>query len=82
MMAVSGSRTDKDGAFSYSYKVDGVEGEGTAWTKELFPDGITGVCRIGGYDYSEDGLKSLHIYIYTLNEDGTVTFTVYSPIVE
>lgn len=73
---------DKDGAFSYSYKVDGVEGEGTAWTKELFPDGITGVCRIGGYDYSEDGLKSLHIYIYTLNEDGTVTFTIYSPIVE
>lgn len=73
---------DKDGAFSYSYKVDGVEGEGTAWTKELFPDGITGVCRIGGYDYSEDGLKSLHIYIYTLNEDGTVTFTIYMPIME
>lgn len=73
---------DKDGAFDYSYKVDGVEGEGTAWTDVLFPDGETGVCRIDGCDYCGNGLKGLYIHIFTLNEDGTVTYTVYSPIVE
>lgn len=50
-----------------------------ASVENLFPDGITGMSVKFGWSSSEDGLKSLWIENYTLNEDGTVTFVIYVP---
>lgn len=32
---------------------------------------------IGSYSYSDGGLSSLLMDVFTLNEDGTVTFVLY-----
>lgn len=69
---------NENGAFSYSWELeDGAGGEGTEFMESSFPDGKPGRA-IGGYSFGET-LDSLHIDVYTLNEDGTVTFAVYRP---
>lgn len=76
---------DKDGVFRYFYELEnGSGGEGTYKIADIFQDGATGICRIIGYSYEgeSDVLQSLKIDTVTLNENGTVTFAVYSPIME
>ena len=71
---------DKDGYINYEYVMpSGDSGTGLASVENLFPDGITGMSDKFGWSSSEDGLKSLWIETYTLNEDGTVTFVIYVP---
>lgn len=73
---------DADGLVRYEYELeDGASGSGTVSIENLFPDGATGELIISGYGYSEDGLEDLVIDTYVLNEDGTVTFVVYKPII-
>lgn len=75
-------KVNEDGVFDYSWTTeDGAGGSGTDEISNIFPEGKTGTCKIGGYSYSEDGLHSLYFYVFTLNEDGTVTFEVYEPII-
>lgn len=71
---------DKDGYFSSSYEVEGRgSGEASSSLEGSFPDHKTGMSEAFGYSYSEDGLDSLVIDTFTLNEDGTVTFKIYIP---
>lgn len=71
---------DKDGYFSCAYEVEGRgSGEAGSSLEGSFPDHKTGMSEAFGYSYSEDGLDSLIIDTYTLNEDGTVTFKIYIP---
>lgn len=69
---------DKDGYISYSYKVKGrSSGSDTILASEEFRDGQKKV--ISGYDSTEDGLDSLVIHVFTLNDDGTITYASYIP---
>lgn len=70
---------DKEGYIKYDYNLEneGSSGTGTVSIKELFPDQKPGVC-IAGSTY-EDSLDTLLIDVFTLNEDGSVTYTVYMP---
>ncbi len=70
---------DKEGYIKYDYNLEneGAGGTGTVSIKELFPDQKPGVC-IAGSAY-EDSLDTLLIDVFTLNEDGSVTYTVYMP---
>lgn len=75
-------KVNEDGVFDYFWTTeDGAGGSGTDEISNIFPDGKAGTCKIGSYSYSEDGLHSLHFYVFTLNEDGMVTFEVYEPII-
>ena len=66
--------------FSYQYKIKGrSSGNGKVNVKDIFPDNKPGMCDQYSYDYSDDGLDSLVIEVYTLNEDGSVTFAIYIP---
>lgn len=60
----------------YSYELEGDAGNGTAELENLFPNGKPGMA-IGSYSYSDSGLSSLLMDVFTLNEDGTVTFVLY-----
>lgn len=72
---------DDEGVISYAYELEGgASGSGKDSVDFLFPDGIAGTNTIGGYSYSDGGLEKLNIYVFTLNEDGTVTFVIYQPI--
>lgn len=74
-------RPDENGTFRYSWELDsGMGGEGTGFVDSLFPDKKPGL-TIGGHS-SEGTLESLCIEVYTLNEDGTVTFAIYRPKAE
>ena len=69
-----------DGLISYEYELEsGAGGSGTQDVSTLFPDQIAGTINIGGYGYS-DGLEDLLINVFILNENNTVTFVVYQPI--
>lgn len=70
---------DADGSFSYQYELDGESGAGCATIDEYFPDKQPGMSSFFSFSYSDEGLDSLYIDTYTLNEDGTVTFIVYKP---
>lgn len=71
---------DEEGYFSYQYKIKGrSSGNGKVNVKDIFPDNKPGMCDQYSYDYSDDGLDSLVIEVYTLNEDGSVTFAIYIP---
>lgn len=73
---------DADGVFDYSFDLSsGAATNGTDVISTLFPDNITGVKKIGSYSYSE-GLSDLLIDTFILNEDGTVTSEVYTPILQ
>jgi len=73
---------DREGEFSYSYDLDkgteGISASGVESVENLFPDQKCNVPVIGGY--SDNGsLEGLLIDVFTLNEDGTVTYAVYVP---
>lgn len=60
----------------YSYELENEAGGGMAELENLFPDGKPGTV-IASSSYSDEGLKSLLMEVFTLNEDGTVTFVLY-----
>ena len=63
----------------YSYELEtGAGTDGVGFMEELFPDGKPGI-NFGSYSYNEDGLSSLLIDVFILNEDGTVTAVAYRP---
>lgn len=70
---------NKDGWAHYAYELENDSGEGDINVAEHFPDGKTGMSNCFGYSYSDDGLSSLIIDTFTMNEDGTVTYVVYVP---
>ena len=69
---------DKEGMALYEYDLgeDGGSGSGFYFVTSETP---TGTYQIEGYSYSEDGLQSLLINVFALNEDGTVTYVLYQP---
>jgi len=70
---------DAAGEFTYSYDLpDMSSGSGIDKVSNLFPDGKPGTTCIGGYSVS-DTIDSIYIEVFTLNEDQTVTFTLYKP---
>ena len=73
-------KPDEDGIFAYSWETEHDSGNGMDEVDNLFPEKNPGIRAIGGFSYSEDGLKSMTLTVFTLNEDGTVTFEVYQPI--
>ena len=73
-------KPDENGAFEYEYNLeDRGSGSGIATVTDFFPDKKPGMSEHFYYSYSEDGLDSLVIQTFTLNEDGTVTFQIYIP---
>ena len=73
-------KPDENGAFEYEYNLqDRGSGSGIATVSDSFPDKKPGMSEHFYYSYSEDGLDSLVIQTFTLNEDGTVTFQIYIP---
>ena len=72
---------DDEGVISYEYEFEsGASGSGADYFDSLFPDSVAGTRTIGGYSYSDGGLETLMINVFTLNEDGTVTYVIYQPI--
>lgn len=71
---------DEDGAVMYSYELaDGSSGSGPFW---VTPEMAAGEYQIAGYSYSENGLEDLLINVFVVNEDKTVTFVLYRPILQ
>lgn len=73
---------DEDGYISFGFNLeDGTTGNGTMPVDEIFPDGKTGIRQIKGMLYAGngEGLADLLIEVFTLNEDGTVTYELYQP---
>lgn len=69
---------DKDGYISYKYKVKGrSSGSGKILASDYFQDGKKQV--ITGYDSSGGGLDNVVIHLFTLNDDGTITYAAYIP---
>lgn len=69
---------DKDGNLNYEYDLgDKGSGSGTASIDNLFPDKKTRTCINGSSSCGT--LDSVLIDVFTLNEDGSVTYTVYMP---
>ncbi len=73
-------KPDEDGMFPYSWDTEDGSGNGMDAVDNLFPEKIAGTRAIGGFSYSEGGLRSMTLTVFTLNGDGTVTFEVYQPI--
>lgn len=68
---------NQEGIVSYAYDLEGgASGSGVFEVTEEMP---TGEYQIAGYSYSEDGVESLRMNVFVLNEDGTVTYAVYRP---
>lgn len=79
--SVTRNTQEAEGVISYEYEFeDGASGSGADYFDSLFPDSIVGTRTIRGYSYSDGGLKKLNINVFILNEDGTVTFVIYQPI--
>ena len=55
---------------------------GALFVEKLLSSGRAGDLLIAGCDYSETGLEDLKIDVCILNEDGTVTYVVYQPILQ
>lgn len=70
---------DEDGVI-YHYVIDGRELGGIYMERaRMFPDGKTGMSdRLAYFDY-EQGMESLKIATFTLNEDGSVICAIYVP---
>ncbi len=71
---------DENGLLNYEYNLEADGrgyGSGSMSVDSLFPDGKTGVCISGSS--SEGTFDTLLIDVFTLNEDGSVTYTVYMP---
>lgn len=70
---------DGDTYLRYSYELENGAGtDGIGSLNTLFPDGKPGI-NVGSYSYSDEGLSSLLIDVFILNEDGTVTYVAYRP---
>ena len=68
---------NQEGIVSYAYDFgDDSSGSGDFW---IMPEMEVGEYQIAGYSYSDNGLQSLVIDVFVLNEDGTVTYVVYRP---
>ncbi|MDE7267025.1 MAG: hypothetical protein K2N89_06130 [Lachnospiraceae bacterium] len=68
---------NQEGIVFYAYDLgDDGSGSGEFW---IMPEMAVGEYQIAGYSYSENGLQSLVIDVFVLNEDGTVTYVVYQP---
>lgn len=63
------------------YLEDG-SGNGDLNVEGFLSPGKVGDIQIAGYGYTENGLEDLKINVCILNEDGTVTYVVYQPIME
>ena len=71
---------DDKGILSYEYEFEsGAGGHGKEEVTNLFPDDAAYTNNIYSYSYS-DGLEDLLINVFILNEDGTITFVIYQPI--
>lgn len=71
---------DAEGNVHYSYSLETVGAEDSFVAFEtLFPDSKPGTSPAFGWSYTETGLADLSINVFTLNNDGTVTFVVYQP---
>lgn len=71
---------DDKGVLSYKYEFEsGAGGHGKEEVTNLFPDDAAGTRNLYSYSYS-DGLEDLLINVFILNEDGTITFVIYQPI--
>lgn len=65
----------------YTYQTeDGLKGSSIMPFDELFPDKRPGVSEFFSSFNLSEGLSGLAIEVFTLNEDGTVTFVLYRPI--
>ena len=73
-------KPDEQGRIHTSYELeDGTAASGFVLMEELFLDETPGMSPQFNYNYSDEGIQSLHIDTYTLNEDGSVTYAVYMP---
>ncbi|MCM1144542.1 MAG: hypothetical protein NC318_00925 [Blautia sp.] len=71
----------EDGYVSYSYQdEDGSEATGSMSFEMLFPENKPGISEMFLGSTSSDGLEGLLIEAFILNDDGTVTFVIYKPI--
>lgn len=71
---------DEQNCIHISYELEnGAGGEGFVSMDAAFPDKKPGMSSNFDYSCSDDEMESLLISTYTLNEDGTITFVVYSP---
>ncbi|MDO5423651.1 MAG: hypothetical protein Q4F41_08000 [Eubacteriales bacterium] len=69
---------DEDGVYAYSWEYEGASGSGT-FTEEFLNDAVPGEPMMLGYSYS-DGLEDLVLETCTRNEDSSVTFALYTPL--
>lgn len=69
-------RADRTADYAYDLGDKG-GGSGVIFLDESFPDQKPGTAVVLGYSYSDEGLKDLRVETAVLNEDGTVTFSVY-----
>lgn len=71
--------TDED-ELIYEYTMPDGEHLGRFMSREReFPDGKAGMSKRISYLFNDEGLQSLRIITFTLNEDGTVAGAVYVP---
>lgn len=71
---------DEDGYIMYKYEIEGRgSSSGRVLLSWYFKDAKPGMSDCFGFSFSEDGMESLRIDTFTLNEDGTVTFAAYIP---
>lgn len=69
-----------DGWFDYEYETEDLGGgSGSIDINDYFPDKQPGMSEHFNSSYSEDGLNALAIETFTLNENGSVTFVIYTP---
>lgn len=70
---------DEEGSFHYECDLGDRGGaSGTIGVQEIFPDNKPGMSDRFSYSYS-DSIDSLMISTFTLNEDGSITYTAYIP---
>lgn len=74
-------KPNEEGIFTYSWDTETEGGNGMNAVDDLFPEKSPGTRVLGGFSYSEGGLQSVTLTVFILNEDGTVTFGVYQPVI-
>ena len=73
---------DEEGIYDYSYDLNDLSGSGSGNIRNMFPDGKTGMSNNIEYFSFGDGIEDIYIETHTLNEDGTVTYELYEPILK
>lgn len=68
---------DQDGYITYEYDLGEHSASGIVQISDYFKNGKKK--EIGGYDISGEGLDGLVINVFTLNDDGTITYAAYTP---